>query len=87
MNKGSFIVSIRTRRANGISERLKDFKGVVSVQPISPLHFKVQLQEQEELIEQIASEVIKSGAGLLELMPSKASLEDVFLKLTYGQDQ
>ena len=85
MNKGSLVVSVKTRNASSLAESLKSFDGVVSVEKISDMHFKVQLKEQDELIEKIASEVIRSGAGLLELLPTRANLEDVFLKLTYGQ--
>ncbi len=84
MNQGSMLVSIKTRKASSLSETLKSFTGIISVEKISDLHFQVKMQENDELIDKIASEVIRSGAGLLELVPTRANLEDVFLKLTYG---
>lgn len=84
MNQGSMIVSIKTRKNSALFDSLKTLAGVISVEKISELHFQVKMQENDELIDKIASEVIRSGAGLLELVPSRANLEDVFLKLTYG---
>lgn len=43
----------------------------------------VEITGEEDLIEELAKIVTQSGAGLLE-MQSKAQLEDVFIKLTYG---
>lgn len=85
LNQGSLIVSVKTKNKSTLSETLKNVDGVLNVEAITDLHFKIKLKEQDELIEKIASEVIRSGAGLMELVPSHANLEDVFLKLTYGQ--
>jgi ABC-2 type transport system ATP-binding protein len=43
----------------------------------------VEVNGNDEAVEALASEVVKFGAGLIE-MHSMAQLEDVFLKLTYG---
>ena len=85
MNQGSLYVHVKTRVARGLQEILQKLDGVVAIEKITDLHFKIQLLEQDELIEKIANEVIRSGAGLMELVPTRANLEDVFLKLTYGQ--
>ena len=84
MNQGSFLVNIKTRKSSTLLDTLKKLNGVISVEKITDLHFQVKMQENDELIDKIASEVIKSGAGLMELVPTRANLEDVFLKLTYG---
>lgn len=84
MNQGSFLVNIKTRKSSTLSDTLKNLNGVISVEKITDLHFQVKMQENDELIDKVASEVIKSGAGLMELVPTRANLEDVFLKLTYG---
>jgi ABC-2 type transport system ATP-binding protein len=86
LNRGSLAVTIKTRNKSSLEESLKKMDGVLSVDRISDLHFKVKISEHDELIEKVASEVIRSGAGLMELVPSRANLEDVFLKLTYGQE-
>ena len=84
MNQGSFLVNIKTRKSSTLLDTLKKLNGVISVEKITDLHFQVKMQENDELIDKIANEVIKSGAGLMELVPTRANLEDVFLKLTYG---
>ncbi|MBC7464625.1 MAG: ABC transporter ATP-binding protein [Bdellovibrio sp.] len=86
LNKGTLSLTIKTKKKSSLEESLKSVSGVLAVEKISDIHFKIKLQEQDELIEKIASEVIRSGAGLMELVPTRANLEDVFLKLTYGQD-
>lgn len=87
LNKGSLVLTVKTKKKSSLEDSFKKLSGVVSVEKISEVHFKIKLQEQDELIEKIASEVIRSGAGLMELVPHHANLEDVFLKLTYGQNQ
>lgn len=87
LNQGSLSLNIKTRRISSLSDTLKNMTGVLGIEKISDLHFKVQLQQHDDLVEKIAAEVIRSGAGLMELIPSRANLEDVFLKLTYGQDE
>lgn len=86
LNKGSLSLTVKTKKKSSLDQTLKSISGVLDVEKISEMHFKIKLQEQDELIEKVASEVIRSGAGLMELVPSRANLEDVFLKLTYGQD-
>jgi hypothetical protein len=49
----------------------------------SPGTVVAEVTGQDDLVELLAQEVVKSGSGLLE-MQSMAQLEDVFIKLTYG---
>jgi len=46
--------------------------------------FTLDTTESDEIIETIARAVIDKGAGLLEISSAKADLEEIFLKLTYG---
>ncbi len=85
LNQGSIVLNVRTKNINQLSEVLLKVKGVQSIEKITELQMRITLDEKDELIEIIAKKVIDSGAGLLELTPSRANLEDVFLKLTYGQ--
>lgn len=86
LNQGVIILNVRTRKPQQISAQLEKLAGVKQVESISRTHLRLTLVEQEELIEVIAKEVMDSGVGLVELAPSRANLEDVFLKLTYGQN-
>ncbi len=87
MNHGYIMLTIKTRTAGLLEDRLTGIAGVKEVEMVSGQHFRLKLDEQEDIIEKIASEVIRSGAGLLELSPTRANLEDIFLKLTYGQSR
>ena len=87
LNQGFISLTVKTRKSTSIADQLKSIEGVKEVEVISLQHYRIKLIEQEDLIEKIASEVIKSGSGLTELSPSRANLEDVFLKLTYGRDK
>ena len=85
MNKGFILLSVKIRRPELIDARLAKIPGVQEVEVINSQHYKIKLAENEELIDSVAGEVIASGAGLVELSPTHANLEEVFLKLTYGQ--
>lgn len=87
LNQGSLILTVKTKKASSLDSHLKNMSGVREIEMITANHYRLKLTEEEDLIEKIASEVIRTGSGLLELTPTKANLEDVFLKLTYGQSQ
>jgi ABC-2 type transport system ATP-binding protein len=87
INRGSIMLTVKTLRSSNLQTELQKMNGVQEVQSLGPQHYLVKLEENEALIEQVAHLVIKSGAGLMELAPSRANLEDVFLKLTYGQTE
>ncbi len=87
LNQGTIVLNIRTRKPHHLSHLLSKIDGIQKVESINQTQLRVTLAEQDELIEVVAKEVIASGAGLVELTPSRANLEDVFLKLTYGQSQ
>jgi len=44
----------------------------------------VEVESSDEAISNVASSVVQQGLGLLEMSQVKVDLEDVFLKLTYG---
>lgn len=86
MNQGVIDLMIKVRKNISLTDRLMKITGVIEVKLTSDLQYRLKLQNDEKMIEQIAIEVIQSGAGLIELKPTRANLEDVFLKLTYGQE-
>lgn len=66
---------------------IADIDGVLSVdQGSSHREWRVDLRGDDSTIEAVSSRVVQKGLGLLEFSPSKQDLEDVFLKLTYGQE-
>jgi len=86
LNKGFIMLTLKTRKSQDIKASLKAIAGVEEVEEVNNQYYRIKMSEDEELIEKVASEVIRSGAGLVELTPARANLEDVFLKLTYGQE-
>lgn len=84
-NKGTILLTLKTRKPLRQQDVLSNVAGVIAVEAVNDQHYRIKLEENEDLIDQVATAIIQSGAGLLELSPSKANLEEVFLKLTYGQ--
>ncbi len=78
-------VSFKVRRNhNELIQKLLSVTGVVrAVAGSAPGSVLVELNGSDDAVEMLASTVVQSGAGLIE-MQSMAQLEDVFLKLTYG---
>lgn len=85
MAKGTRQVSFKIRRdLEKVIGHLGSIPGVVKViKGPSSGTIVVEIAGQDELVENLAKEVVQMGAGLLE-MQSMAQLEDVFIKLTYG---
>lgn len=86
MNEGFIMLTVRTKRAGSLQAQMLKVEGVKEVQALASNIYKIKIVDEDDIIEKVASEVIRSGDGLLELTPTRASLEDVFLKLTYGQN-
>lgn len=86
LNQGLFTVIVKTKKEMSLASELKKITGVEAVDVLGSATFKIQLKD-EEILDQVASHIIKSGAGLRELIPAKENLEDVFLKLTYGENK
>lgn len=69
-----------------MSGLLMKIPGVLKVGAgLTSTDWTIDTQEKEEVIEAIASEIIQKGYGLLEISSAKLDLEDIFLKLTYGE--
>lgn len=83
--KGLRQVTFRVlRKHDDLIAHLVKLPNVVRVaKAAAPGSILVEVNGDDEAVEALASEVVKLGAGLIE-MHSMAQLEDVFLKLTYG---
>ena len=87
MQSGARRVNLRVRRGENIAQSLSSVAGVKSVEAgVSQQDWTLHTTDSEDVIERVASEVIQKGYGLLEISSARADLEDVFLKLTYGQE-
>ncbi|MFS4460909.1 ABC transporter ATP-binding protein [Bdellovibrio sp. HCB2-146] len=87
MEKGQSRLTIRLRKdVDDMKKVLGDIREVVGLHMgASHKEWRLDVQGGEEIIEAISSRLVNNGLGLIELSPSKLDLEDVFLKLTYGQ--
>ena len=87
LQSGARRVSLRLRQARAdVAGALKHLNGVQKVEAgATPNDWSLQTSDSEDVIELVAREVMNKGFGLMEISSVKADLEDVFLKLTYGQ--
>lgn len=88
MEKGQRRLHIRLRKdVSDMSGLLKDVREVIGTTSGASLkEWSVDVAGGEDVVEAIASRLVTQGLGLLEFTPVKRDLEDVFLRLTYGQD-
>ncbi len=86
LNQGLVTVYVKTKKEMTIATDLRNLTGVETVEVTGATSFKIQVKD-EDILDNVASHIIKSGAGLRELTPAKENLEDVFLKLTYGENK
>lgn len=88
MEKGQNRLQVRLRRdVDDMKKVLTDIREAVGFHMgASPKEWRIDVQGGEEAVDAISARIVSQGLGLLELSPTKLDLEDVFLKVTYGQD-
>jgi ABC-2 type transport system ATP-binding protein len=89
MEKGQSRLHIRLRKdVENMKALLADMKSVVGISVgSSAKEWQIDIQGGEDVVDSISSLMVQKGYGLIELSPKKLDLEDVFLKLTYGEGQ
>lgn len=89
MEKGQSRLHVRIRKDVGdMKAVLKNISEVVGVtMESSPREWKIDVQGGDDIVDAVSARLVNEGLGLLELTPTKMDLEDVFLKLTYGQKE
>lgn len=88
LEKGQSQVLVRLRRdVNDMKSVLADVEGFLGADPVaSHKEWRLNIKSSEEVLDAISARIVNKGLGLIELTPQKADLEDVFLRLTYGQN-
>jgi ABC-2 type transport system ATP-binding protein len=88
LKSGGRKVNLKIKRNfEKLPEFLSQIQGVLGVKAgASRQDWILDTQENDDLVERIASQVIEQGYGLLEISSARVNLEDIFLKLTYGQN-
>lgn len=86
LEKGHARLHLRSRKE--IQDLKKVLEGLEGVRHIhsgsSSREWDVDVDGGEEIMDAISHRIVNQGYGLLEFTPSRMDLEDVFLKLTYG---
>lgn len=87
LKSGSRRVNLKIRKPTAeTGPILSAIPGVLKVDgSLQSQDWVLDTQENEDVVEKIASQVIQRGYGLLEISSAKADLEDIFMKLTYGK--
>lgn len=88
MEKGQNRLQVRLRKdVADMKKVLVDIREAVDFHMgANPREWRIDVQGGEEAVDAISARLVNQGYGLLELSPTKLDLEDVFLKVTYGQD-
>lgn len=89
LEKGQSRLFVRLRReARDLPQALADIEGLMTCeQGVSAREWKINVKGADETVDAVSNRLVTKGYGLLEFSPTKLDLEDVFLKLTYGQTQ
>ena len=87
--KGQSQIFVRLRQeTSDLKSLLAGIDGVLNVDSgLSPREWKVNVKSSDETVEAISARIVSKGLGLIEFTPQRADLEDVFLRLTYGQEK
>lgn len=89
MEQGQSRLLVRVAKdVSDMKSVLSDIREVVSVQAgTSGKEWRIDVRGGDEIVAAVSSRLVNQGLGLLEFSPSKMDLEDVFIKLTYGQKE
>lgn len=89
LQNGGRRVNLKIKRAHPeFQNRLQKLRGVIRVSTTdNGSQWILDTEGDDLVIEAIAQEALSSGLGLMEIGSAKADLEDIFLKLTYGQKE
>lgn len=89
LEKGQSRLLVRLRReVQDLPQALADIAGVVGVEAgASNREWKINVKGSDDTVDAVSARLVAKGYGLLEFSPTRIDLEDVFLKLTYGQQQ
>jgi len=87
LNQGIMTVSIKTKIDKSLEDLLRGMSDVLDVEKVTNTYYRVKMSDRGQSLDDLAHLVINSGAGLLEMSPQNENLEDVFLKLTYGEQK
>lgn len=85
LEKGSAALKVRLRSEADLNSLLAPIQGLIGVEG-KGLDWEIKFNGDDQVHDEILAKLVQSKSGLIEFLPKKMDLEDVFLKLTYGQE-
>lgn len=85
LEKGSRVLQVKLRSPKDLRSVLSSQSGVLQITG-SLVNWEIQFDGKDQVHDEILVKLVQTNSGLLEFSPKKLDLEDVFLKLTYGQE-
>jgi ABC-2 type transport system ATP-binding protein len=85
LEKGSSVLQVKLRSPKDLRSVLSSQSGVLQITG-SLVNWEIQFDGKDQVHDEILMKLVQTNSGLLEFSPKKLDLEDVFLKLTYGQE-
>jgi ABC-2 type transport system ATP-binding protein len=85
LEKGTSILKVRLRGEKSPLSWLNDQAGLLNIKGAG-FDWEIQYDGKDQTHDEILMKLVQGKAGLIEFSPKKMDLEDVFLKLTYGQE-
>ncbi len=89
LEQGESQIFIRLRQEiSDLKSVLAGIDGVLTVDlGLNQREWKVNVKGTDETVDAVSARIVSKGLGLIEFTPQRADLEDVFLRLTYGQEK
>ena len=85
LEKGSAALKVKLRSEADLNSLLAPIQGLIGVEG-KGLDWEIKFNGDDQVHDEILAKLVQSKSGLIEFLPKKMDLEDVFLKLTYGQE-
>lgn len=85
LEKGSASLQIKLRQQADLNSMLASMPGLVGISGQGQ-SWEVKFNGEDAVHDEILSKLVQAKVGVVEFSPKKMDLEDVFLKLTYGQE-
>jgi len=87
LNQGSMTISVRTKLDKSLENQFKKVNSIVDIEKVTGTYYRLKFSSRDLALDDLAHVILESGAGLVEISPQNENLEDVFLKLTYGDQK
>jgi ABC-2 type transport system ATP-binding protein len=88
MEKGSSQVQLKVlQKKADMQSVLAGISGVHKIEALTgDQDWRIYVDDQPNILSEVSRAIVQKDLGLIELLPSRSNLEEVFLKLTYGKE-